>query len=227
MRKSLFFLIIIIISAPLFAGDIATFVNLGFSLDSNYYMFGQYGISAETYNSYAEIYFVDVHKNKFVSGGVNKSEFDGPVQLGQTGFGAFMNLYSEVGDKSKNLKIDHLLSGRLIYLLINGEEPKEELSFRDFEGGNKYRVLLIQKSYEEDEKISSTFHLNVFVTDKSGETKSHIVGLPDYKREDVRQYRIKQIMFSPDEASLVVVIEKEFSTKTGISIRYMVETFTL
>ncbi len=227
MRKFVFLIIVFFISAALSAGDMATFLNLGFSTDSKYYAFAQYGITADNYNPYAEIYFVDVYNNVFINDGVKKIESNESVQLGQSGFGAFLNLYASIADQVKQLKFDHLLTGRLIYILFNGDTPKEELEFRDFEGGNTYKILLIQKSYGSGESVSASFHLNVFITDKDGNTKSHIVGLPNFKREGVQRYRIKQIMFSPDESALVCVIEKEFYTENGVDIRYMVETFKL
>ncbi|MBN1647720.1 MAG: DUF2259 domain-containing protein [Spirochaetales bacterium] len=227
MRKYLIPLLALIVCSAASAGDMANFVNLGFSENSRYYMFAQYGINSESFFPYAEIYYVDVYNNKFVSDGVKTIQPKKAVEMGQTGFGAFLNLYSSLVSKTNSLKIDHLMTGRLIYLLVNGETPKEELEFRDFVGGNRYMVNLVQKSYGSGENISAAFHLNVFITDKNGNTKSHIVGLPDYKRKGVIQYRIKQIMFSPDESALVLVIEKEFFSEDGKNVRYMVETFKL
>ena len=227
MRKYLIPILALVVCAAASAGDMANFINLGFSENSRYYMFAQYGINTENFYPYADIFYVDVYNNKFVSNGVKSIEPEKAVEMGQTGFGAFLNLYASLGSKTRELKIDHLMTGRLIYLLIDGEKPKEELEFRDFVRGNKYKVNLIQKSYGSGKNISSAFHLNVFITDKNGNTKSHIVGLPDYKRKGVIQYRIKQIMFSPDESGLVLVIEKEFYSEDGINVRYMVETVKL
>lgn len=227
MRKLLFLILILFICTTVSAGDLATYVNLGFSTNSQYYMFALYGINTDNYHPYAQIYYVNVKENKFITNGVKKFDADTPVELGQNGFGVFLNLLSANLKITLSLKIDHSLTGRLIYILINGEIPKEELSFRDFEGGKKYKVHLIQKKYSSGKDVRSSFHLNVFVTDKNGNTKSHIVGLPDFKRKGVRQYRIKQIMFSPDESSLVLVIEKEYEGESGKDIRYMVETLKL
>ena len=227
MRKYLIPILALVVCAAASAGDMANFINLGFSENSRYYMFAQYGINTENFYPYADIFYVDVYNNKFVSNGVKSIEPEKAVEMGQTGFGAFLNLYASLGSKTRELKIDHLMTGRLIYLLIDGEKPKEELEFRDFVRGNKYKVNLIQKSYGSGKDISAAFHLNVFITDKNGNTNSHIVGLPDYKRKGVIQYRIKQIMFSPDESGLVLVIEKEFYSEDGINVRYMVETVKL
>ncbi len=52
----LILLIILLSTACLFAGDIASFQNLGFSPDSRHFMFGQYGINEKTSSPYADIF---------------------------------------------------------------------------------------------------------------------------------------------------------------------------
>ena len=59
--------VFLLCAVPLFANDIAWFQNLGFSANSNYFMFGQYGISEENSKPYAESYIIDVGANKFYS----------------------------------------------------------------------------------------------------------------------------------------------------------------
>ena len=56
-----------------FAGDAASFDDIGFSEDGKYYLFGQYGKTDKTYEPWAEIYTVDVAANDFVKGEVFKS----------------------------------------------------------------------------------------------------------------------------------------------------------
>ncbi len=111
-----------------------------------------------------------------------------------------------------------------MYLLVNGEKPKESLEFRDFYKGDKYIVTLIQEQFGSGDSISSAFHINLSVTDKTDRTSTYTIGLPNYKRKDVLSYRIKQVVFSPAEDGLVFIIEKEISDSDGKSIRYMVET---
>jgi predicted secreted protein len=50
------------------------------------------------------------------------------------------------------------------------------------------------------------------------------VGLPDYWRQGVRQYKIKQVLLAPDDRSVVIVVERQEQDATGANIRYMVET---
>ena len=224
-------LILILFSAVVWAGDLAAYINLGFSDDSRYFMFGQYGIDGSGSLPYAEVYTVDVHANTFVPGGVRKAEYDIPPQAGQDGLGALLNLLRGIGESSSDTigtyKVDHLKSGRLVYLLVNGQEPKTEINFRDFGSGNGYKVQLNQSTFESDSGVSAAFHINLTVTDEKGNISAHTIGLPGYKRKDVRSYRIKQVVFSPDESSLVFVVEKDMETEQGTNIRYMVETVYL
>ena len=232
MKKILsYVLLILLCSVGLWAGDLATYINLGFSDDSRYFMFGQYGIDGEKSLPYAEVYTVDVHANSYARGGVQKASYDTPPQAGQNGLGALLNLLRSIGESSSDTidacKIDHLKSGRLVYLLVNGQTPKSEIEFRDFGSGSNYKVQLNQFAFEEESGVSSAFHINLTVTDSRGNISAHTIGLPGYKRKDVIRYRIKQVVFSPDESSLVFIVEKEMKDGQGNNIRYMVETVRL
>ena len=210
-------------SGALFGGDIAAFVNLGFSDNSRYFMFGQYGILEDQSRPYAELYMVDVGANDFTSGGVKKHTYSGPVQPGQEGLGALLNLLGDSKSLTSRFGIDHLNTGRLLYILLNGEEPKSLLNFRDFNTGSHYTIHLIQAEYGTGKEVSASFHIDLKVTSASGSTKHLIVGRPDYRRKNIKNYRIKQIFLAPDEKSLIFLIEKEEKDTAGANIRYMVE----
>ena len=49
-----------------YAGDSAVLVDNGFSSDGNYYIFGQYGRTDKNFQSWAEIFTVDIEKNDYV-----------------------------------------------------------------------------------------------------------------------------------------------------------------
>ncbi len=218
---------LIVTGATLFAGDIATFVDLGFSNDSRYYMFGNYGIDESGVKQYADLYVVDVWSNSFTSDGVKSGEYDRQAAPGQDGFGAMMTLYRESIATVRSFNIDHMNSGRLLYLLVDGDKPKSELEFRDFETGRKYSIALLQSTFGSGEQVSSSFHINLTVTTKSDDSGYYTIGLPDYRRSGVRSYRISRVLSSPDDASLVFVIEKEMYGEDGLDIRYMIETVKL
>ena len=227
MLKRLFsLLLLMLIQTALFAGDIATYINLGFSEDSTYFMFGQYGITEEKDNPYAEIFTVDVKVNKFAPDGIQKVEFDLDIQPGQVGTGALLNLLGTCGNADR-YGIDHTNPGRVVYLLINGNISKDILEFRDFTTGNSYKVSLKQTMFGEGSSLESSFYINLSVTDPAGKTSEFTIGLPDYKRAGIKKYNIKQVLFSPDEKNLVFIIEKEKISQDGIDIRYMVETINL
>jgi predicted secreted protein len=225
MRIRAFLIVLFVaVCGLLFAGDIATFQNLGFSADSRHFMFAEYGAVEKTALPYAELFVVDVAANRFVSGGVEKATYNHPIQPGLDGQGALFNLLTDSVDLKKRWAIDHALTGRLVYILLDGAEPKSQLEFRDFQDKKKYRITLVQSARGDSTEVSSSFHLLVTVEEASGRFTTHTVGLPDFWRKGVRRYKIKQVLLAPDERSVVIVVEREEQDSTGVNIRYMVET---
>lgn len=226
-RTQLFLLISFIAITPLAADDVARFVNLGFSNDSRVFMFAQYGIARETAAPYAEIFTVDVPNNTFIRSGLASDEFDSPVGPGQDGLGALFAVFPQVRSVVSQYNIHHVRQGRLIYVFINGSEVRDRIQFRDFETGNAYAIELIQESRGSGESGSAAFYLDVQVTPTSGRTSSTQVGRPGFFRRGVNEYAISQVIVSPDERSLVIVMQRNTDTDAGVRQRYMVETVRL
>ncbi|HUX21413.1 MAG TPA: DUF2259 domain-containing protein [Spirochaetia bacterium] len=206
-----------------FAGDVATFVNLGFSPDAHYYLFAEYGVTGSS-KPYASIYGVNVAENSFLPDGVRERSYDAILQPGQDGFGAFLTLFSSYVPISAKYHIDHLLIGRELYLLVDGAQPQGQLTFRDFVGDSDYTVLLNQTSYGSGKSVSSSYYIDLTIKTKSGRTLHYVVGHPDLKRNGVENYRIRRILMGPDNKSLVFVIEKHELDASGYNVRFMVET---
>lgn len=223
-RATLVVILIVLAATLAFAGDVATFANLGFSRDGRRFMFGQYGIDDESTTPYAELYLVDVDANQFVSGGRVSRSFETPAVPGQTGRGGLFNLLTANARLSTENGIDHLAIGRIVYILVNGATPRTEIDFRDFQTGNRYNVRLVQQTRGSGKDASGSFHIQLTATLADGEIKAFTVGLPGFFREAVQSYRIKQIVLSPDEGALVFVMEMELYAESGTDIRYMVET---
>lgn len=216
--------LVVAVVAPLQAGDSATFQNLGFSEDSRYFMFAQYGASQSSGLPWAELYTVDVRNNRFVPDGSQKASYPTAIEPGNDGQGALFNLLEQSLSLTKRYRIDHTRSGRLVYILLNGAEPQGEVEFRDFAANRRYRITLNQASTGSGAQTKSSFHLAVTITDAAGAVTNHIVGLPDYWRAGVRRYRLRQVLLAPDARSLVMVVEREEQDGAGANIRYMVET---
>jgi predicted secreted protein len=224
MKKIALALVFIMCASFIFSGDIAQYVNLGFSSNSKYFMFGQYGISSEDTKAFAETFIVDVVKNEFIRNGVNNRSFNENIFPGQEGLGALFITLEDSLEITEQAQINHISTGRVVYLLVNGAKPKERLEFRDFYKGDTYTVTLVQEQFSSNDNMSASFHINLSVTDKNDKVYTYTVGLPNYKRENVTSYRIKQVVFTPSEKGIVFVIEKEIIGTNGKSIRYMVET---
>ncbi len=226
-RTILISILFLVLSLTLYAGDIATYVDLGFSKNLKYYMFGQYGIN-ENSLAYADIFTIDVSSNKFVSGGVLNEEYDFPIQAGHDGLGALLTLLREEGEPlAEKFDIHHMRTGRLVYILLNGEEPQEIVQFRDFQTGRKITVHLNQNTYGSGKEVSASYHFTVVIDYPSGKSENYTVGLPDFRRKGVKSYTLRTIFASPNDKALIFVVEKNIAGRSGLDIRYMVETLRL
>ena len=225
MKRSLYFTVfILLLGSTVFAGDIATFVDLGFSPDSRYFMFAQYGLTEKESYPYAETYIVDVKANTFVTGGVKKKRYEIVSYPGHDGIGALFSILKTTSTETTKYKIDHLNTGRPLYILLNGHEPKETIECRDFQTGRRYTVTLRQSSTGTGKTVSSSFSIKVVVELLSdGTKKEFVVGNPDYVRQGVAGYRIRQILVTPDQKSLIFVVEKDEADTSGKNVRYMIE----
>ncbi len=226
-KKALISACIMLFALAAWAGDVAQFDNLGFSPDGRYFMFGQHGVIEKTSYPYAEISIVDVPANAFVPQGVKKVSYAQGVEPGATGLGALLNALGDVAAEKRQYRIDHLVTGRLLYLLVDGVNPAETLEFRDFQAGAKYSVTLVQTSGLKETVPGAAFSLKLTVTGRDGTAKDYAVGIAGLVRAGVKTYRIKQVVLGPDGAALVFVIQKEETDGTGVNIRYMVETVRL
>jgi predicted secreted protein len=225
-KKVLLSACILLAALAAWAGDVAQFDNLGFSADGRYFMFGQHGVLEKTSFPYAELYIVDVPANAYAPQGVKKVSYTKGVEPGATGLGALLNALDDASAQKRQYRIDHLVTGRLLYVLVDGVNPAETLEFRDFQANTKYAVTLVQTSSTKDGQPAAAFTLKITVTGTDGKAKDYAVGNAGLSRAGVKSYRVKQILLGPG-ASLVFVIQREEADSTGVDIRYMVETLRL
>lgn len=216
-----------LLSGFLYAGEVAQFVNLGFSPDSGTFVFGQFGINRTTSAPFASLFVVDVERNDFVRNGTFRSTETEPVSVGQNGSGALYNLIHQASPLIQQHQVNHSLQGRLVYLFINGQEPRSRITFRDFNNSNHYEINLVQQSRGSGETQAAAFHLRVSATTSAGRVVDQTIGLPDFFRAGISRYRIRQVVLSPDERSIIVVVERIAVTPEGERIEFMVETARL
>jgi predicted secreted protein len=219
-RVTLVWALVLLAALVASAGDMAQFVNLGFSADSKYFMFGQYGVSEKTSAPYAETFVVDVAKNAFAASGARKVAYTRAAEPGTSGLGALLTVLGDALPQTRQYRIDHLLSGRMLYILVDGVPPNEVLEFRDFQAGRAYSVTLLRSG-------STSFHIAAKVTEKNGTVRELTAGDPSIQRPGVKAYQVRQILLAPDGNSLVFVIQKDEQDTKGSNIRYMVETVRL
>ncbi len=212
------------------AGDVATYVDLGFSPDGAYYMFAQYGVETKTLRPWSELFIVDVPKNNFVKDGKHSYIYTGPIVAGQDGSGAFYTLLTQQAQLAQKYSIDFLRQSRPLYLAIeNGKETTDpsSIEFRDFKSNTSFIATIV--SYIEGEKsdIRSSFFINVERSMGNGEKKKYVVGTPSLKRPGILSYKIRKVMIAPGDGSMIFVIEMNKQGPNGIDVRYMVEALRL
>lgn len=214
-----------------FAGDVSQFVDVGFSPDGAYYMFGYYGSTDKTYQGYAELYMVDVKKNDFVSNGIFKTLPSKATTVTDKISSRFY--FDELMKKADPVIVKQAISekntGLPLFMSSAADEKATEIEFRDFENAIIYSVKLI--SFKEEDKAGtpkSSFYLLMEQKNADGTViKKYTVGNPSVKRANISAYSIDRVLTDKSGKNLVFVINKEITDAAGSSMRFMVETLSL
>ncbi|MDR1128603.1 MAG: DUF2259 domain-containing protein [Treponema sp.] len=214
------------------AGDVATFVDLGFSPDGKVFMFAQYGVQAATLRPWAELFAVDIARNNFVAGGRLSYVHDTAAVPGQDGAGAFYRLIGRNTSLADNHGINYLTQGHLLYVALGGDAlapAGNPIEFRDFANGASYKAALVPQTEGSGSSLRSSFYINFERVSGNGSRKSYVAGSPQVKRPQVIEYRICKVVLDPRGYSAIFVIEQKIQSETGsgYDIRYMVEALPL
>jgi predicted secreted protein len=216
-----------------FAGDAAVFVDNGFSSDGNVYIFGQYGKIDKTFQGWAEIYTVDVSRNTFVPGEVFKIN-PSSVTRDKGGKDVYEMLAGRSYFSIKKYNCEKASPEQTLY--VCGDEKKagtDEIVFKDFsispiEKQGTYHVQLVSAVTGTGNSVSSSFFIMLEKNDESGKVIGRQkIGSPNIVRKSVYSYKIQKIFCNPSGNNIIFVIEKTIKNKTGILIRYMVESAVL
>jgi predicted secreted protein len=221
-RLAVIAVLILLVDFAASAGDIARFVNLGFSPNSHYFMFGQYGIMEKGSTPWAETYIVDIRANTFVSHGVRKVTSSQPADPGTDGIGALFEAVEEACAQVAAFNIHHTATGRMLYILVDGAPAPDIVDFRDFQTGENYEIAITQSPPSGE--AGASFSISISITGKNGVVHTYRAGDASLRRPGVKAYHVKEIVLAPDNASLVFLIQKEEQDMRGSNIRYMVET---
>ena len=225
-KKSLLAIFLVVIAGGLQAGDSASFVDLGFSPDGTTYMFGQYGVQSSTLKPWADLFLVDVPRNDFVAGGRVSYTHHSPVNAGQDGSGALYRLISRNTAMAERYGVDFLTQGQPLFIALDNGGG-ETIEFRDFETGSSYRASLVSQTEGSGRTLKSSFRITLECIVKDGPKKTYTAGNPQIKRPLISSYRIKKVMKTPRDGSLIFVVETQKQEDGGYAIRYMVEALRL
>lgn len=216
-----------------FAGDSAVLVDNGFSADGNYYIFGQYGKIDKKFQGWAEIYTVDVLKNDYVDNEVYRVK-PSAVTFDKTGKEVYESLAGKNYLSIKKYNCAQNAPEQILY--IREEEKKagtDEIEFKDFissvsDDQAYYKVVLVPMVSGEGINVKSSFYIDIEKLDSKGAVlASQKIGNPGITRKGVKNYKIERIVCDKTGKKLVFIVEKTMEDKTGINIRYMIETARL
>lgn len=216
-----------------FAGDSAVLVDNGFSADGNYYIFGQYGKIDKKFQGWAEIYTVDVLKNDYVDNEVYRVK-PSAVTFDKTGKEVYESLAGKNYLSIKKYNCAQNSPEQILY--IREEEKKagtDEIEFKDFissvsDDQAYYKVVLVPTVSGEGINVKSSFYIDIEKLDSKGALlASQKIGNPGITRKGVKNYKIERIVCDKTGKKLVFIVEKTMEDKTGINIRYMIETARL
>jgi predicted secreted protein len=228
LKKIMLIMTGIVLVSGLWAGDSASFVDLGFSPDGRVYMFAQYGVESAGLRPWADLFVVDVPGNIFVSGGKISYTHNSPIQAGQDGSGALYRLIAGNSGLADRYGISFPNQGQPLYISLDLNPPAsgERIEFRDFESGASYRAQLVSSVEGSGRNLKSSFYITLERAG-AGAGKTYTVGTPGIKRPLVASYNIKRVIVDPRGDSLIFVIEMKKLGDGGADIRYMVEALRL
>lgn len=221
-KIALFTVFCIIVYARLCAGDVANFISLGFSNDGSTYAFGEYGVIDKTYQSYAEIYIIDVEKNEYRDNGVFRTS-PSALTANKNSRSIFLGLQNRAAATLSKHKISEKNKGRPIYAQSEKSKHASSFNFRDFETNYEYSVVI----HKNIKSLNAAFYITFDAISPDGSKKSYRVGDSEYFRKAVTDYNIKKILINDTNDALVFLIEKTVADSSGTNIRYMVETLKL
>ncbi|MGL4525226.1 MAG: DUF2259 domain-containing protein [Spirochaetia bacterium] len=220
----------------LFALDVPNFANLGFSQNSKYFAFAQYGYSVSASEAYGTLVIVDIPTNQFAQGSMLKDRAKHPLTPGDSADGIFYFLLERYGTIRKRFGIEYTNRGRLLYLASSLTEDArksglsdnvagfQSITFRDFQANTQYSVEMNQKvNNMGTAAVSSTVSLDLVVRFSSGKMERYKVGHPSFVRRGVTGYEIERIILTPNGKGLIFVIARKHHPSTNIGIDYMVE----
>ena len=230
MKKSVLCgLVAFLCMSSIFAGDVATFVDKGFSEDGKYYVFGQYGKTDKTFESWAEIYQVDIAENDWVDGGVFITA-PSAVTADKQGSEVYEALEAKSFYHFKDIPTKKADADHTLYILDDvNKSGTDEIIFKDFRGSKidnpiSYHIRLVPTIKGNGKNVKSSFYITLEKKDADGKTIStQQIGNPDIVRKGVSGYKIERIMVDQSETALIFVIEKTMVSDNAPSIRYMVE----
>lgn len=230
MKKRIMRLFLVFMFAKIMAGDVAVFVNEGFTIDGKYYLFGQYGQTDVGFQGYAGIYVVDVEKNEYKDRGIFRT-YPSKKTKNIPGKTVYEALKTKINYELKQYDRKTTPTDDVFYIRVNSKDSKdEEIKLRPLGKNSTDKqtyVIKLKSKIEKDENLSS-FYVEFEKHDEDGNLiASQKIGHEEVKRPNIADYIIDRVILDKQNETVVIVIEKREKDKNDINIRYMVESAKL
>lgn len=211
----------LVLTLTIFAGDVATFVNLGFSPDGKFFAFGQYGYYDGSGFPYGEIFIIDVTKNDYVSGGVIKETIEhGEVDDVESisSYQAFLSAHAKAAPILNEKQIIIRRPG----IERNAGKDSNTISWK--ESGKARSATLNLKKHPSDptDAYGDRASFNIRFTSQG---KSFTLGNIKRIRPAVFHYALPKVITSKNGKAVVCIVEKKNFSFEGPDTRFMVETW--
>lgn len=211
-------LIGLIVFFALFAGDSATFINLGFSKDGKYFSFGQYGYHDGSGFPYADLFVVNVKTNSFVPQGtfrVIMEDTEHTVLENSSDLHALLQAISDAQTILQQYEI------KVRYL---GNDFKAKDDFVELKTKQKSIISAqlherkVPKNYDPFDGGKTFFHISL-----NYKGKTHTLGNKNRHRKGIFAYGLSSVIRY--KSAIVCIVSKSSLGFEGPDHRYMVETF--
>ncbi|MCQ2572567.1 MAG: DUF2259 domain-containing protein [Treponema sp.] len=224
---------ICVFSAFMFAGDVASFVEEGWSSDGKTFVFGQYGKTDKDFQGWAELIEVNIEKNDYEDNGYFSIK-PSSVTKGKNGGDVYESLKAKSFYSTKPLNLKKTEPDQILYLCEDVyKKGSDEIIFKDFLGSDvdnplSFSVTMNPSITGSGANAKSSFYILIEKKDKNGNViASQKVGNPEIRRKGVTNYKIEKILSDKTGKKIIFVVEKTMEDKTGINVRYMVEACIL
>ncbi len=219
------FLLVFCIQTAVFAGDRAEFINLGFSANSEFFLFGQYGKNESGTLLYADVIYHDLVSGENSRELSLSKTYPDSQRSGNNGLSALLMSLKEY-NSIYNVDVDYNQTGTTLYFQLPGQITGDLISFSDYQVGIIYSVSLVMRPRIREPGTNTALAITLFQTLRDGTQSRFEAGSLIKPIQNVYDFQLKQIIVSPQRDYVVLVFQTtEYDENNDTTnIRYFIDS---